>query len=388
MNQKVIAIPSNKIIPAGRGLGLEPNLLSGLSGFPASAGTYEAEKEWEELLPVLLSPSKASMLMKGERDHAVSLTSLSITEEKLLLYSGEAGGNTYVRETDPVQLRKELMTSVGLNASGREIVLPMSLDALFVLSALSDFTKQQKARMMLGQINEPVPPAINEIRNLLNEAEKGMDPRWWLTPFLYSIYGLNRNLDVPEALRQLQQLELAEENEGIVYPTLTGFSLMDELTCRRGIVGFHSYYFEGGKPVQSTQVLLGTLDTIWLIECGENSVLSSLNAEAALLIIEQALTPGGVIPKEYEAQSPDEADPKEYVVQTQAQTTETNRLATTENDDSWLCSCGKNNSGNFCISCGKAKVEATLPPKKKFCKNCGSELKTDAQFCVKCGHKI
>lgn len=44
MNKKVIEIPSNNIIPAGRSLGIEPNLLSGLSGFPERAGTCAVEK--------------------------------------------------------------------------------------------------------------------------------------------------------------------------------------------------------------------------------------------------------------------------------------------------------------------------------------------------------
>jgi len=104
------------------------------------------------------------------------------------------------------------MASIELSTPGKEIVLTMSLDSLFILSALSDITKQQKARMMLGQLNEPAPPKINEIQKFLDEAVKDTDPRWWLTPFLYSIYGLNRKINVSEELKQLQQLEIADEN--------------------------------------------------------------------------------------------------------------------------------------------------------------------------------
>jgi hypothetical protein len=142
MSRKVIEIPGNKIIPAGRSLGLEPNLLSGLSGFPESAGTCGVESEWEELLPVLLSPGKVSMLMKGDRERAVALTSISVVKGKILVYSGEPDGNLYIQVTDPLQLRKELMTSIELNTPAKEIVLPMSLDSLFVLSALTDYTKK------------------------------------------------------------------------------------------------------------------------------------------------------------------------------------------------------------------------------------------------------
>ena len=143
MNKKVIEIPSNNIIPAGRSLGIEPNLLSGLSGFPERAGTCAVEKEWEEVLPILLSPGKVSMLMKGDRENAVSLTSLSIVDGKILAYSGESGGNTYIQATDPLQLREELMASIGEKSPAKDIVLPMRLDALFVLAAFSDFIKRQ-----------------------------------------------------------------------------------------------------------------------------------------------------------------------------------------------------------------------------------------------------
>lgn len=410
MNKKVIGIPTDKILPAGRSLGIEPNLLSGLSGFPESAGTCEVEREWEELLPVLLAPGKVSMLMKGDRKCAVTLTSLSVVDGKILAYSGESDGNTYIQATDPLQLREELMASIRANIPGRDIVLPMSLDALFALAALSDFIKRQKTQNMLGQTDEPTPPTVNELQSLLGEAEKGMDPRWWLTPFLFKIYSPNRRLNVSEALKQLQELELTEENEGIVYLTAAGFTLADELTYRRGIVGFHSYYFEDGKPVQSTQVFLGTFESIWLLECGEKSVLSSLSDEAAEHMIEQALVPGEAVPKGCGAMAPEEAVPKEcgsqspseafskgcgaqspgqeYGFESLAPTTETNRPVIFDNAAAWLCSCGKKNNGNFCISCGNTKVKANPPPMKKFCRNCGSELNTDAQFCVDCGQKL
>ena len=375
MNKKVIEIPSNNIIPAGRSLGIEPNLLSGLSGFPERAGTCAVEKEWEEVLPILLSPGKVSMLMKGDRENAVSLTSLSIVDGKILAYSGESGGNTYIQATDPLQLREELMASIGENSPAKDIVLPMRLDALFVLAAFSDFIKRQKAQIMLGIKNAVNPPTESDLQSILNEATEMMDPRWWLTSSLITIYSSNRKFNVSEALKELQRLDLTDENEGSIYPTAAGFKIMDELTCRRGIVGFHSYYFEGGRPVQSTQVLLGALDTIWLIECGENSVLYSLSAEAAQKMIEQALTPGEVVPKGYGFKSP-------------TPSAGTKEPATAEGTDTWLCGCGKENNSEFCVSCGKAKGAPVPPGSKLFCIHCGSKLKQDARFCMKCGKRV
>ncbi|HBK53376.1 MAG TPA: hypothetical protein DDZ44_05525, partial [Syntrophomonas wolfei] len=253
--KEVITIPTNKILPAGRTLGIEPNRLSEVSGFPDITGTTKVEREWEALLPTLLAPGKVSMLMKGNRDQAIELSSLSSGDGKILMYSGKADGNTHIRTLEPKQFREELMAVMATNIPGKDIARPMSLDALFVLAALSDFIKRQKAQIMLGLTQEPTPPTLSEIQSLLDKAENTMEARWWLTPFLYHIYGLRRKIVVSDAVTQLQTFELVAENEGNVYPTEAGFILLDQLTFRRGIVGFHSFYFEEGKPVQSTQVL-------------------------------------------------------------------------------------------------------------------------------------
>ena len=56
--------------------------------------------------------------------------------------------------------------------------------------------------------------------------------------------------------------------------------------------------------------------------------------------------------------------------------------------DSWKCSCGSVNTGNFCPNCGNKKPEAAAP---KFCPNCGQSFPDPAnppKFCPNCGNKI
>ena len=55
--------------------------------------------------------------------------------------------------------------------------------------------------------------------------------------------------------------------------------------------------------------------------------------------------------------------------------------------NSWTCSCGAVNTGNFCPQCGKAKPAA---PAQKICPKCGWKAPegTDAHFCPQCGQKI
>jgi len=46
----------------------------------------------------------------------------------------------------------------------------------------------------------------------------------------------------------------------------------------------------------------------------------------------------------------------------------------------WECSCGTKNNGNFCHSCGSAKI--------KKCSKCNSEIEKGAKFCKECGTKV
>ncbi|MBR1804883.1 MAG: hypothetical protein IJ774_00705, partial [Selenomonadaceae bacterium] len=50
----------------------------------------------------------------------------------------------------------------------------------------------------------------------------------------------------------------------------------------------------------------------------------------------------------------------------------------------WLCSCGQENVGDFCVSCGKPKPSAENPSTTGgwLC-SCGQENVGD--FCVSCG---
>ena len=50
--------------------------------------------------------------------------------------------------------------------------------------------------------------------------------------------------------------------------------------------------------------------------------------------------------------------------------------------NSWTCSCGAENSGQFCSECG------TKRPDVKFCPECGEKLPENAKFCTKCGKKL
>ena len=48
----------------------------------------------------------------------------------------------------------------------------------------------------------------------------------------------------------------------------------------------------------------------------------------------------------------------------------------------WTCSCGATNTGNFCQNCGSKKPTSNT----KFCPNCGTQ--NTGNFCTNCGSKI
>jgi len=57
-----------------------------------------------------------------------------------------------------------------------------------------------------------------------------------------------------------------------------------------------------------------------------------------------------------------------------------------EDPNVWICSCGQDNKGKFCIRCGKPKTAAEI--KEKYCPNCGKIVPEGSNFCGECGMKI
>ncbi len=64
----------------------------------------------------------------------------------------------------------------------------------------------------------------------------------------------------------------------------------------------------------------------------------------------------------------------------QQKTENTHKASNDEN--TWACSCGEQNLGQFCSKCGTKK------PETKFCPECGEKLSENANFCTKCGKKL
>ena len=50
-----------------------------------------------------------------------------------------------------------------------------------------------------------------------------------------------------------------------------------------------------------------------------------------------------------------------------------------DSENTWVCSCGKNNIGNFCSECGKGPIT---------CTKCTAIFQNPVKFCEHCGEKI
>lgn len=56
--------------------------------------------------------------------------------------------------------------------------------------------------------------------------------------------------------------------------------------------------------------------------------------------------------------------------------------AVPQTEETWICSCGMENTMRFCPKCGSKK------PDKIFCQNCGFEIPAqfaEMKFCLNCG---
>ena len=52
-------------------------------------------------------------------------------------------------------------------------------------------------------------------------------------------------------------------------------------------------------------------------------------------------------------------------------------------ENTWTCECGQENTGNFCMKCGKQK-----PEENKKCPKCNADNKAGAKFCSNCGTQL
>ena len=85
-------------------------------------------------------------------------------------------------------------------------------------------------------------------------------------------------------------------------------------------------------------------------------------------------------------QSQEQQDQVQQVAQVQEEkkVEEENVVSTSVNNE-WECpNCHSKADGKFCPECGTKKPEST----KRFCSNCGNEVKEGAKFCPECGNKM
>lgn len=87
-------------------------------------------------------------------------------------------------------------------------------------------------------------------------------------------------------------------------------------------------------------------------------------------------------PMQQNGYAPQQPDPQQQPAQQTAPVVDT--ASDTKSADSWVCECGTENTGKFCHECGSKRPEM---PKKRFCQNCGYELKPSTKFCPECGTK-
>ncbi|MBP3707259.1 MAG: SPFH domain-containing protein [Clostridia bacterium] len=85
-------------------------------------------------------------------------------------------------------------------------------------------------------------------------------------------------------------------------------------------------------------------------------------------------------------QMPNQNTPAKESAQVDASNEAVAEVKTESSDNSWECpNCHTKTNGNFCPECGAKKPEA---PEKRFCSNCGNEVKPGANFCSECGTKV
>lgn len=146
MRENIIIIPSNQVLAAGESMGIVQNTLSRLSGFPDENINVSAKEEWKDALHTLLIPRKFIRLITSGKDNTLESMNLACNEDKILLYNSAEEGDTLIQIEERSKLENKLSLLIGNQATVRDISLPMTLDGLMTLSAISDIIKMQKLK--------------------------------------------------------------------------------------------------------------------------------------------------------------------------------------------------------------------------------------------------
>lgn len=336
-NKQAIRIPKTSVVHAGNSLGIKPNRLANYLGLEESKEIRKLEKNWEQVLPVLLEPLNFSGLIIQFEDDSLLLTNV-LSNEELTAFCGSDSDDLVVLPMESMDMVNHLASYLGDTSESKRIKQELPYDALITLLLISDSLKRKKLTNLLFPSETEFDISLDSISNEYKDSLKIKDLRW-LTGIAHELNLNPKSINLEHALTTLAKLGIIQYKNKLIDIDDNGIVLFDELSKHKSTIGIRSAFYHDGVLNYLTIMLLRTENHIWYFDLSDEASMMTLNTEELKGMIATMLASGEVPPI---------AD-------------KTSNVKSVDNQNT------------------------NIP---RFCRNCGASLSEGAMFCRSCGKKI
>ncbi len=386
IENKTMVLPNTAIYPLGEEIGIKVNRLGALLQLPKTSGEKVSSSDIDpdalkDALATVLQPHNISLITLLFPDDSLLWTTEISGKNNAALY-GNSDGFTHIKPMKPQNIPKVFASYLGTKDNVFiEVKARLSLNGLFTLLAIFDLRRKFGLLHLLSHTVGESHVTENGIQKEIAEALEHGDIRW-LLPFMLELAEHKEEIDIVLALEELTKYGLISTENRAVILSAKGEQLFSILVKRDTLCGVESIFYHRGELHVQRTAFLSAGEHLFRFEFGDDATISSTTSKEALEALRTLFAPGEdpgamVVP-------PSEPTIPEIAVPP-AQEDTTPALSLKDKTGGWQCVCGKMNTGQFCASCGKHRIqkqETTIPT---FCKNCGAPLSPENKFCRICG---
>ncbi len=334
-NKATIRIPKDAIVQVGQDLGLEVNRLASYFGLKEGNGKIDFDKQWEDVLPVLLQPLNFSGITTLFEDDSLLFTNV-LSDAVDTVFCGTEAEDLAVLPMHPDAMMDLLASYLGVIGETPRVKQELSSDALIALLAIADTVKRAKLSNVLDPSQTEFEITLQSVSKAYEDAIKAKDLRW-LAPFASELRFEAKVIDFNKALMSLAKTGIIQYVNKKIDIDDNGSVLFDELLRRKSMLGIRSVFYHEGVLNYLSLAFLRTENMIWQLDVSNKGNIMSLSVEELKGMIATLLAPGEIPPP----------------------------LKTNEEVE-----------------------EPTVLSSPRFCRNCGAKLSEGAKFCKSCGTKI
>jgi len=390
--EKTVTLNKGTIIKSSEMLGIYPNELSKYLNFPIDGEPGDIAED-EKIYDCLLQPQNLTFFRMFYHDTSMLFATTIATREGFALY-GSIDELATIKPVTGVELDDFLVDFMGLSqVVETKTKMTLSRDEFFTILAICDCMNRFFYESMVIHQMEELVLTVDSFSEEYAIASEVNDLRWKL-PIFSELFDIDEEPDFNSGLKQMKKKNLISFTDDGIELTKEGYELVEYVKDATLTCGSDSFFYSEDQIQHIQYVFMSFGNQLWLMEMGESVNIGSISGEKAREILQMIVSPGEevptIIPNSIVIDINEGEEVNLEIAQEESETMKIIKEETAVDDvsiikESWKCTCGTDNSGNFCKKCGSKKPITKEP---SFCKYCGEPRKSKAKFCHKCGQKF